>query len=318
MSILQNAIDSIAIGLEDYSSSDSRRLISATRNIFAGVMLLFKHKLSLLSPQGSDEVLIKQQVLPNIDSTGDLQWTGKGKNTVGVQQIKKRFGSLGIEIDWKRVEKINRHRNDIEHYYTTKSKDSVRRLISDCFIVIRDFIANHLAGDPKDVLGDDAWTMLVDVAEVYEREKADCESTMDSVEWESSTVHEGLKEYDCSNCGSGLINIPNPKTSRYDNEFVCKSCGESWDYESIATEALESIAPSYNYRPVKDGGEPEIVMCPNCSNETYIFSEEICGACGETAEHWCNRCSNKIPASEIFLGGLCSYCQHMLSRILSE
>jgi len=302
MSILQNAIDSIAIGLEDYSSSNPRSLISASRNIFAGLLLLFKYKLSLLSPPGSDEVLIKQQVLPSIDLNGNLQWTGKGKKTVDVQQIKERFESLGIKIDWDRVDNINQHRNDIEHYYSTRSKDSVRKLISDCFVVIRDFIVDHLEGVPKDVLGDDAWTMLVEAAEVYEREKADCESTMDSVDWESSTVHEVLKEYDCSNCGSGLIYIPNPKKSRYDDEFVCKSCGESWDYESIATEALESIADSYNYRPVKDGGEPEIVMCPNCGNETYIFSEESCGACGETAEHRCNSCGNEIPASEIFLG----------------
>lgn len=314
MMILQNAVDSIAIGLEDYSSEDSRRLISATRNIFAGVLLLFKHKLSLLSPQDSDEVLIKQQVLPNIDPTGNLQWTGKGKKTVEVQQIKERFTSLGIEIDWDRVDKINEHRNDIEHYYSTKSKDAVRRLITDCFIVIRDFIVDHLAGDPKDVLGDDAWKMLVNVAEVYEKEKADCEATMDSVDWESSTVHEVLKEYDCSNCGSGLIYIPDPKTPRYDNEFVCKSCDNRWDYESIVTEALESFGAFYNNRAIKDGGEPEIVMCPNCINETYIFSEEHCAACGETAEHCCNCCGTKIPASEIFLGGLCSGCQHMFSK----
>lgn len=314
MSILRNAIDSIAVGLEDYSSSDSRRLISPTRNIFAGVLLLFKHKLSLLSPQGSDEVLIKQQVRPSIDSTGNLKWFGKGKKTVDVQQIKERLTSLGIQVDWGRVDRINDYRNDIEHRYSTKSKDSITRLISDCFIVIRDFIADHLGDDPKDILGEDAWRMLVKVNEVYQKEKADCQSTMDSVDWESLTVHEALEEYDCSNCGSGLIYIPNPKTSRYDNEFVCKSCDNSWDYESIITEALESFGNSYNYRAVKEGGEEEIVSCPNGCGETYIFSEEHCGMCGETAEHRCNGCGNKIPASEIFLGGMCSWCQHMASK----
>jgi hypothetical protein len=33
VSILKNAVDSIAIGLEDFSSSDQRRVISCTRNI---------------------------------------------------------------------------------------------------------------------------------------------------------------------------------------------------------------------------------------------------------------------------------------------
>ena len=60
MSILNNAIDSIAVGLEDYSlsASDPRRIVSCTRNIFAGVLLLFKHKLSLLSDLDSDEALV--------------------------------------------------------------------------------------------------------------------------------------------------------------------------------------------------------------------------------------------------------------------
>ena len=50
VSILKNAIDSIAIGLEDYESTDERRIVSSTRNIFAGILLLFKHKLCELSP----------------------------------------------------------------------------------------------------------------------------------------------------------------------------------------------------------------------------------------------------------------------------
>ena len=44
MTILQNAIDSIALGIEDYEEAvhDSRRLISCTRNIFAGILFTFK------------------------------------------------------------------------------------------------------------------------------------------------------------------------------------------------------------------------------------------------------------------------------------
>lgn len=94
MSILNNAIDSIILGLEDYESSDHRRLISCARNIFVGILLLFKHKLSILSPEDSDEVLVKQQVLPKKDPTGKIVWEGKGKKTVDVNQIKERFESL--------------------------------------------------------------------------------------------------------------------------------------------------------------------------------------------------------------------------------
>ncbi|WP_283131461.1 hypothetical protein [Enterovibrio norvegicus] len=120
MSILKNAVDSIAIGLEDFESDDDRRIISSTRNIFAGILLLFKHRLCELSPDDSDEALIKQKVLPAIDATGAVNWIGQGKKTVDVQNIKDRFKSLGIEVDWKRLERINKYRNDIEHYYSTE------------------------------------------------------------------------------------------------------------------------------------------------------------------------------------------------------
>jgi len=39
MSILKKAIDSIAIGLEDYDSSDERRIVSAARNTTKRTML---------------------------------------------------------------------------------------------------------------------------------------------------------------------------------------------------------------------------------------------------------------------------------------
>ncbi len=83
MSILKNAVDSIAMGIEDYKKSDPKRLVSCTRNLSAGLLLLFKHKLAELSPAGSSEVLIKQWVLPTKGSSG-LQWVGKGKKTVDV------------------------------------------------------------------------------------------------------------------------------------------------------------------------------------------------------------------------------------------
>ena len=107
VSILKNAIDSIAIGLEDYESTDQRRIVSSTRNIFAGILLLFKHKLCELSPPDSDEALIKQRVLPRLDATGAVNWIGKGKKTVDVINIEDRFKSLGIEVDWDRIKRIN-------------------------------------------------------------------------------------------------------------------------------------------------------------------------------------------------------------------
>lgn len=314
MSILQNAIDSINIGLEDYVSTDPRRLISATRNLFAGILLLFKYKLVLLSPPESDEVLIKERVLPSLDSDGNLKWGGKGRKTVDVQQIRDRFEQLNIHVDWDRLEKINKYRNDIEHYYSAQSKDSASSLISNSFIIIRDFISKHLGRDPKELLGDEAWNTLVGVAEVYEKEKEDCLATFDAVDWESATLYSAVKEFDCNECGSGLVYIPRPQKARFDNEFACKSCEESWDFESFAEKAMASYEPSANFRAWKDGGDLKIVMCPECSCEAYVVDERHCAVCGTEAEHRCTICSNQIPPEELFLGGYCGWCHHVINK----
>jgi hypothetical protein len=100
MSIHKNAIDSIILGVEDYNSADPRRLISATRNLVAGILLLIKHKLALLSPPGSDEALLKEKVLPESDGKGGVSWKGKGRKTVDMQSMQERCETLRVDVDW--------------------------------------------------------------------------------------------------------------------------------------------------------------------------------------------------------------------------
>ena len=81
MSILQNAIESIQIGVEDFQSTDDRRSVSAVRNIAAGMLLLFKQKLCELSPAYDKELLIKKDLEPESDAAGNIVFRGKGKKT---------------------------------------------------------------------------------------------------------------------------------------------------------------------------------------------------------------------------------------------
>lgn len=118
-------------------------------------MLLFKEKLRELSPDDSDEVLIKQRIQPELNTAGSVVFKGDGKKTVDVQQIEDRFNSLGIEIDWKRFKKIIAIRNDIEHYCTTESSDRIKELIADSFIVIRNFVSGPLGQEPAELLGEE-------------------------------------------------------------------------------------------------------------------------------------------------------------------
>lgn len=62
MSLFDNAIHSIQTSLNYYWRND--RLVSSVRNLYAGILLLFKHKLSTLSTPGANAALIKKNVIP--------------------------------------------------------------------------------------------------------------------------------------------------------------------------------------------------------------------------------------------------------------
>jgi len=318
MSILKNAIDSIAIGLEDFESADDRRIISSTRNIFAGILLLFKHRLCELSPEDSDEALIKQKVLPAIDATGAVNWIGQGKKTVDVQNIRDRFNSLGIEVDWKRLERINKYRNDIEHYYSTMTHESVQQLVSDSFIIIRNFIAEQLNTDPKELLGEEYWKVMVEVNEVYEQEKAACELSLETLTFVSGTILEAFKKYQCQECGSGLIEAQETGIDALEANFNCRSCGHSEHYEELSGKALAEYFAADFYLAHTDGNDVPTVDCPSCYQGTYLIQENICSICGFTAASSCMRCGSNIPPEEISESDMCGYCSYMSDKIMRE
>lgn len=129
--ILENAVQSIQIGIEDYNSTDNRRVLSAIRNIVSGILLLFKEKLRELSPPDSNEVLIKRKVVPIIDKNGNVKYKGIGKKTVSTFEISERFETLGIEFDIKRLKRIIETRNDIEHYCTNEPQARLKELLTN-------------------------------------------------------------------------------------------------------------------------------------------------------------------------------------------
>ena len=115
--LFENAIASIQIGIEDYFSSDTKRITSCVRNLFSGILLLFKAKLLDLCPSDSNEVLIKKEIIPRIKN-GKIVLEGKGILTINVKEIRERFTSLNIKTNWSIIKKIQNERNYIEHYYT--------------------------------------------------------------------------------------------------------------------------------------------------------------------------------------------------------
>ncbi|MCF8976365.1 hypothetical protein, partial [Pseudomonas edaphica] len=174
MSMMQNAVTSIQLGVEDFHSDDPRRVLSAIRNLYAGLLLLFKCKLQQLSPPGSDEVLLKTDISPVIDAeTQAVIW--KGKKTVDYMEIQNRLTSLGIAgVEWKLLENLQKIRNSTEHYYSLVSHSQMQEAIANSLQLIIQFCQPHLGEDPAKLLGRSCWQSLVEVEQVYARQYEAC------------------------------------------------------------------------------------------------------------------------------------------------
>ncbi|HBG96651.1 MAG TPA: hypothetical protein DDY14_15305 [Chromatiaceae bacterium] len=314
--ILKNAVQSIQVGVEDFNSNDPRRVLSAARNIYAGILLLFKEKLRALSPPGSNEVLVKKNIQPSTTQTG-VQFVGKGKNTVDVQQIKERFASLNVEVEWKTIEKIQKVRNDIEHYCTSHTESKVREFIAESFLIIRDFLKTNLKLEPIDVLGEETWETLLKTAEVYSKELNDCRSAMEEVDWQSEALAQAVTSIHCPNCLSELIRPKDKNTT--DPVFstcICSSCGEEFALdEEVIQEALSEHFYADSYIAMTDGGDPPIVTCHECGMETFIIAEDKCAICqcGRTYDA-CVICGETLTTDEQDLNGLCGYHYHIANK----
>jgi len=278
MSILNNAIDSIAIGLEDFELYDETRALSSVRNVFSGILLLFKHKLCEMSPSGSGEVLIKQNILPVLNKDGSLSWVGKGNKTVDVHSIKERFESLGVTVDWVRFNKINSYRNNIEHYYSTETHKDVDELISDSFIIIKDFISEELNSDPKSLLGEKSWGILNHSYEVYTKEQHECTSSIEALSYFGESILDAIKNYYCEECESDLIEATQESGPAVDSDFKCRSCEFIYSYEGIVDQAVVS----HFYEKAIKSGITQIVNCSLCFDGIYIYKDAVCSTCGNS------------------------------------
>lgn len=319
MSILQNAIDSIQIGVEDFGSAGPRRNVSALRNIAAGTLLLFKEKLCRLSPKSDPELLIKKDIEPATDADGSLVFKGKGKKTVDVFQIQERFKSLKVEVDWKRLEEITNLRNELEHYYASKAPDAVREVVAKSFLLIRDFVVTELEENPQELFGDDCWSALLETSEVYAAEEAACQASIAKVSWKYSTVEDSLAHLRCPHCRSALIQAIDEDDVYPDIELQCKSCGSEFSFNDVVEQCIDDLLSGDAHRQMKDGEESPYGTCPNCAKETFIIEEDCCVACESGLDYTsCSACEVKLSLDEQELDGVCSYCKYKFDKLMRE
>lgn len=311
MKLLKNAVESIQIGLEDYKNDDPKRILSAVRNISAGILLLFKEKLRQLSPSGSGEALVKSEIQPTLDSTGSMIFAGKGKKTANVYQIRERFQSMKITVDWKKFEKINVLRNNVEHYYTEEKHADIREIISKSFEIIDDFSRNHLNEEPLSLFGRETWRALLEIDGIYRREKAACIESLSLIDWNFQVLKDGYKEICCPQCQSDLI-TGEGKHFKYTPgkslPLLCKQCDYEFDFEDVVEQCVHEALSGEAYIAASQGGEYPYDTCPECSLETHIYEEDCCVSCGYgNEEKLCAVCHTPLDLEEAYEGDICSY-----------
>jgi DNA-directed RNA polymerase subunit M/transcription elongation factor TFIIS len=299
-SILKNAIISIQLGIEDFlkTEKDPRRALSAMRNLYAGVLLLFKEKLARLSPKeyGDPPLYIRKKLIVDITPTG-LKIQGKGKDTVDYANIKKRLKKLGITVNWERVNKARDIRNNVEHYKLDRSPDHVKEVIWNLLPVIHDFIGNYLNEDPIKLLGKRTWDVMLQAEEIFQKELEVCLKQTEKFVKEDFLKNLITKELRCLNCDSKLVK-PTKKVPNYsllDAEFVCSKCGKEFKLSEFDIEKL--LVDFYYYEileSIRHGNEDPIKNCPECGHDSVIYNQEknilICLVCGEYFEKICQQC----------------------------
>src|SRR5688572_10533551 len=116
-SLFQNAVEAIQLGVEDYQANDPRRAGSATRNFFAGLLLLAKDALVRAAPNANPKIVVAAKLKPIPDGAGGVVIEPDGSKTIELQEIGKRLADFGIAIDDAALRSLSKIRNEIEHYY---------------------------------------------------------------------------------------------------------------------------------------------------------------------------------------------------------
>jgi hypothetical protein len=312
MDLLTNAVESIQVGIEDYFLGSRPRLLSAVRNIHAGILLLYKEALRRESPKDSDDVLMMAKIKPSRDAKGKVTFVGVGKKTADTFQIEERFKSLKIETDWKRFGRINDVRNDVEHRYPGLDQNSLAGLVSDSFILVRDFITNELDDDPLALLGPETWKKMLKVQEVYEKERKEAERLLAEANWPDPLIKEGATELNCPLCGGDILK---PIENSYCEIILqCVYCGEEEPPDQYVPRALQLALSTDAYIAMTDGGDPPVVSCPECGNDSFLTEQWKCLLCDADPDGECSRCGEAIPIEELDSSPLCGYCAYISNK----
>ncbi len=309
--LLRNAIASIQLGIEDYQSNDERRPISAVRNFYAGVLLLGKACLLKAASGAEPMEVLATRFGPVPDGQGGVKYQPQGQQTIDLQDLKERFKTFGLEWPDGDIRKLQRLRNELEHYHSETPSAAMSEVVAACFPLVAGFF-EILGLDPATELGE-TWNAMLTQEAFFKRQKAQCDATLSKLPWFDKLTQ--LDKIECPSCGSALLfqrDAGNDDVAEIDG--ACRACGQKIGAEGFVEAIVDSEYGLSNYLAIKDGGEREIYDCPECGNETYADGE--CWFCELEISGECGRCHATLTADNIAAdnSSICAHCDNILSK----
>ena len=300
--LFDNAVQSIRLGLEDYQAEDPARTLSAVRNFYAGLLLLAKEVLVRAVPEADEEILLAANYRPHPDGSGGIKFVPRTNATIDLDSIGTRFKDFGLSINHKALKELSQIRNDVEHRFPDKNRDSMRAAISKAFIISHKLFRQ--AGEEPHVVLNGAWQTMLEVREVYEQERRACATTFEKVDWVSDFLSDlRLK---CPECQSDLVEqIKRNNSDQHEIVAKCRSCGAIAKAERLVENSI--------------AGE----TCPECNLDAYIVGEYVddqgrCVWCEYTLGE-CDLCEEQITLDDVGeRTNLCSSCDYQWAKMETE
>ncbi|MGC6225688.1 hypothetical protein [Proteus mirabilis] len=324
--LYDNAVISIQLGIEDFQISKNKpeRSLSSVRNLFAGILLLFKYKIakSVNDPADAYELIhVPVKVVPILDGVDKFKWSSlKFKNkTIDVDGIKDRFETFNIKTNWKIINKLQKCRNELEHLHPANQYSELSEFVAELFPILSNFIINELNELPSDVLKESTWNIMQNHKDYYDRMLNICKN-----EWSNITITPELLNLvllcKCDMCSSYLItpdidSVNNQYSIEPDSNDFKYRCNECAYSDSITPLLIEALRNDEIYNPHDGEVEHKYETCRECGSEGFLISEQRCVWCRATLEYdECSTCSQKLTQEEQEFNGLCSYHYNTLNK----
>lgn len=299
--LLNNAIASIRMGVEDFKSAndgDEERSLSAARNLYAGVLQLFKYRLAMKIDDGS-KLLFKAR--PVRRGRGFTYEVDPGKQSIDFEEIKSLFKEFEVDTDWVVMGQVRKERNNIEHLHPRQSVGVMNKFLYQLFPLIERFVREELNDSPATLLSR-AWDEMISHQEFFDSQRKECLKA-----WESCVHRKAVsftEQLECEACCSPLV-MPDARSSdcqvHMNHGYVCKQCGNEGRSETLFYLLLELID---SRDPFDSDSLPSECAC--CGLSAFSYSKNLCLVCGyELKFATCAHCETQIVPDS---GQLCDRC----------